>query len=225
MGKELPILFNADMVRAILDDVKSCTRRAIKGEIPNDARWGYTMFTPKGYISCRGTYKGEPAEKFFKLPCEKGDVLYVRETVWQMTAHSLEVDGETRGYFLPNFRYAATDTKPEVGWNYSWVKRPSIHMPKIAARIFLKVTDVRVERLRDITGEQAEKEGAQYYCPKCKQYNICGGNGIGKSCFKKLWNSTVDKKQLEQYGWYANPWVWVIEFEQCENPEKKQGGE
>lgn len=99
--------------------------------------------------------------------------------------------------------------------------KSDIHMPKEAARIFLKVTDVRVERLQDITEEQAEREGTQYYCPKCESYRICGGDGFGKSCFKKLWNSTVDKKQLEQYGWDANPYVWVIEFKRCEKPERE----
>lgn len=63
-----PILFNTDMVRAILDDIKECTRRIIKEFIPNDAVWGYTIFTPEGYISCRGTYEDGHGEKFFKLP-------------------------------------------------------------------------------------------------------------------------------------------------------------
>lgn len=219
MGKELPILFNADMVRAILDDIKGCTRRAVKGFIPNDAKWGYTIFTPKGHISCRGMYKDGYDEKFFKLPCEKGDILYVRETTWQMTAHSLEVDGETRGYFLPNFRYVATDTKPEVGWDYSWVKRPSIHMPKEAARIFLKVTDVRVERLQDMNLDDFLSEGTSllpeaFNDPENAYMQT-------KSLFVDLWDSTINTQKRTLYGWDANPWVWVIEFKRYEKPKEE----
>ena len=75
-----PILFNTEMVRAILDRRKGATRRSVKGFIPDDAVWGYTAFTPKGYISCRGTFADGYGEKFFKLPCDPGDILYVRET-------------------------------------------------------------------------------------------------------------------------------------------------
>ena len=75
-----PVLFNTEMVRAILEGRKSCTRRIVKGFIPNDAKWGYTAFTPKGCISCRGTFADGYGEKFFKLPCEPSDILYVRET-------------------------------------------------------------------------------------------------------------------------------------------------
>lgn len=75
-----PILFNTEMVQAILDGRKTCTRRIVKGAIPDDAMWGYTMFTPKGCISCRGVYADEYGEKFFRLPYQQGDILYVRET-------------------------------------------------------------------------------------------------------------------------------------------------
>ena len=78
-----PILFNTEMVRAILgsgDAVKTTTRRAVRGYIPEDAAWGYTLFTPKRHISCRGTFSDGYGEKFFRLPCQKGDILYVRET-------------------------------------------------------------------------------------------------------------------------------------------------
>lgn len=157
--KVLPILFNTEMVRANLDGRKSCTRRLVKGFVPDDAIWGYTAFTPKGYISCRGTFADGYGEKFFKLPYQPGDILYVRETVWQKTGHYLDVDGETKAVWCNEFKYVATDEKPETGWNYSWVKRPSIHMPKEAARIWLKVTDVRVERLQEITPDVIKNEG------------------------------------------------------------------
>lgn len=192
--RDLPILFNTEMVRAILDGRKSCTRRIVKGFIPNDAVWGYTAFTPKGCISCRGTFADGDGEKFFKLPCEPSDILYVRETFIQAAAHT--------------FWYKADD-KSWMSKELLW--KPSIHMPKEAARIWLKVTDVRVERLQDIMEDepgpnnQVVKEGFNYGCD-----------------FIAVWNSTIKKSDFDTYGWDSNPYVWVIEFERCEKPGKEQ---
>ena len=207
-----PILFNAEMVRAILDGQKTCTRRIVKGAIPDDAMWGYTMFTPKGCISCRGVYADEYGEKFFRLPYQQGDILYVRET-WQFL---YELDGneqpveETGKYY-----YAATDITlfntyvDENGVKHDYVPwRPSIHMPKEAARIWLRVTDVRVERLQDMTDDDAEAEG-------CFDYT---STALG---FPDVWDSTIKKSDIGRYGWDANPWVWVIEFERCEKPKEE----
>lgn len=219
MRRVLPILFNTEMVRANLDGRKSCTRRLVKGFVPDDAIWGYTAFTPKGYISCRGTFADGYGEKFFKLPYQTGDILYVRETVWQKTGHYLDVDGETKAVWCNEFKYVATDEKPETGWNYSWVKRPSIHMPKEAARIWLKVTDVRVERLQEITEDGAKAEGANFKNGK----NVGFEEKMNRTAierFAEIWNSTIKKADLDRYGWDASPWVWVIEFEQCEKPEE-----
>lgn len=191
-----PILFNTEMVRAILDRRKDATRRIVKGFIPDDAVWGYTAFTPKGYISCRGTFADGYGEKFFKLPCEPGDILYVRET-WKKAPN---------GYY-----YYEDWQRNDIADVTKW--KPSIHMPKEAARIWLKVTNVRVERLQDITSEQICKEGVEVEEP----YVL---NGEEKRyAFSILWNSTVKKSDLDRYGWNANPWVWVIEFERCEKPE------
>lgn len=89
--------------------------------------------------------------------------------------------------------------------------RPSIHMPKKAARIWLKVTDARVERLKEITEGQAQKEGiVNNVAVKVSSYI---------HWFQQLWNSTIKKSDLDRHGWEANPWVWVIEFERCEKPE------
>lgn len=202
-----PILFNTKMVRAILDGRKDATRRIVKGFIPDDAVWGYTAFTPKGYISCRGTFADGYGEKFFKLPCESGDILYVRET-WKKAPN---------GYY-----YYEDWQRNGIADVTKW--KPSIHMPKEAARIWLKVTDVRVERLQEITDEQAKREGIQYdECPtgftwkqETDMHN-CYTTPIG--AMQALWNSTIRKSDLDCYGWDANPWVWVIEFERCEKPE------
>lgn len=215
-----PILFNTDMVRAIQRKAtpKTVTRRIIKGFIPRDATWGYSALTPKGRVSCRGTFADEYGEKFFRLPCQKGDILYVRET-WQEW---------TGGYLYrawPEGIHQAGKCS-----NMNW--RPSIHMPKEAARIWLKVKDVRVERLQDITEEQAYHEGIMkghddysgrdYWYYKEKQDYLTGKvwTDSARQCFLwGLWDSTLKKSDLALYDFNANPWVWVIEFERCEKPE------
>ena len=231
MSRALPILFNTEMVRANLEGRKSCTRRIVKGFIPNDAKWGYTAFTPKGCISCRGTFADGYGEKFFKLPCEPGDILYVRETWERFECWNCEGDEsgscpkEPQKSVLDRvcgcYMYRATD---EISGDAKW--HPSIHMPKEAARIWLKVTNVSVERLQDITEDGAKAEGAKqcyeqintienkpvtYLAEDYKGYYVLG--------FKSVWNSTIKKSDLDRYGWDANPWVWVIEFERCEKPE------
>lgn len=121
--------------------------------------------------------------------------------------------------------------KASESGNFKW--KPSIHMPKEAARIWLKVTNVRVERLQEITEDQTEEEGflftppclhmtGENYCdidgPCTSEIKYCD-MGAGELFGKVLWNSTIKKSDLDSYGWDANPWVWVIEFERCEKPE------
>lgn len=228
MSRVLPILFNTDMIRAILDDLKRATRRAVKGFIPDDAIWGYTAFTPKGYISCRGTFADGYGEKFFKLPCEPGDILYVRET-WQCwRAHRYEATADIRfraggDDVRLQFANGSTDSIDRYDFDtfvHKWFShngewKPSIHMPKEAARIWLKVTDVRVERLQEITDKDAEQEGAQPDYP----FDYAVDKWPNLEHFKEIWNSTIKKSDIDRYGWDANPWVWVVEFERCEKPE------
>ncbi len=226
MSRALPILFNTEMVRAILDGRKDATRRIVKGFIPDDAVWGYTAFTPKGYISCRVTFADGYGEKFFKLPCEPGDILYVRETWEHFECCCCEGDEHGNCYREPQqsalnkscgcYMYRATD---EIYGDAMW--HPSIRMPKEAARIWLKVTDVRVERLQDITEEGAKKEGAIdnrgfIHSPNNEYDNV----HTAREHFVKIWNNTIKKSNLDRYGWDASPWVWVIEFERCEKPEE-----
>ena len=203
MSRVLPILFNTEMVRAILDGRKDATRRIVKGFIPDDAVLGYTAFTPKGYISCRGTFADGYGEKFFKLPCEPGDILYARET-WKKAPN---------GYY-----YYEDWQRNDIADITKW--KPSIHMPKEAARIWLKVTNVRVERLQEMTLKDFKAEGiyddyktySEIYTDHLRQMAY-------PKVFARLWNSTIKKTDLDSYGWEANPWVWVIEFERCEKPE------
>ena len=147
------------------------------------------------------------------------------------------------------YYYAATDTIPfdtyvdENGVKHDHAPwRPSIHMPKEAVRIWLKVTDVRVERLQEITEVQAQAEGIRGYSKDGNLYKyavtddwwinyhgkhkeITTGTWwqdmprTAREAFSYLWNSTIKKSDLDLYGWNANPWVWTIEYERCEKPE------
>ena len=191
MSRVLPILFNGDMVRAILDGRKTVTRRLVGQKdciIRDDQEINKNL---KGQFELYNVTSrcGIPQNVLFKPPYDPGDILYVRET-WNETTH---------GY---NYKASPLGNSRDT---YPW--RPSIHMPKKAARLWLKVTDVRVERLQDITEEQAEKEG-------CFNYTSTA-NG-----FSYMWDSTIKNSDLDRYGWKANPWVWVIEFERCEKPKE-----
>lgn len=172
-----PILFNTEMVRAILDGRKTCTRRTLKHPF---------IVHPNGYITKpRGNENLCP----YDPPYQPGDILYIRET-WKKAPN---------GYY-----YYEDWQRDDIADVTKW--KPSIHMPKEAARIWLKVTDVRVERLQDMTDDDAEAEG-------CFDYT---STALG---FPDVWDSIIKKSDLDRYGWDANPWVWVIEFERCEKPE------
>ena len=203
----LPILFNTDMVRAILNGKKTVTRRCVKPKSKNAC--GFYVTIRKSDNAFMGVYDYDENEMQFDSPQTQpaypGDILYVRETFVQPARHI--------------FWYKA-DEKPWLdSKNILW--KPSIHMPKEAARIWLKVTDVRVERLQDITEEQASKEGAIdnrgfIHSPDNEYTKI----HTAKEHFIDIWNSTVKKSDLDTYGWDANPWVWVIEFERCEKSSR-----
>lgn len=206
-----PILFNTEMVRAILDGRKNCTRRICKDAneyaVPDMDFYNADKrtYAVHNYADKEHTDKLSIAER--TCPICPGDILYVRET-WKKAPN---------GYY-----YYESWQKNGIADITKW--KPSIHMPKEAARIWLKVTNVRVERLQDITDEQAKREGIQYdECPtgftwkqETDMHN-CYTTPIG--AMQALWNSTIKKSDLDRYGWNASPWVWVIEFERCEKPE------
>ena len=221
-----PILFNTEMVRAILDGRKSCTRRVVKPQ--PKARLCYTyagshkgcigkwIYPSKGVREFWGgeyklpeNIKDEELSKQWNPPYHTDDILYVRET-WKKAPN---------GYY-----YYEDWQRNDIADVTKW--KPSIHMPKEAARIWLKVTDVRVERLQEITPKDAEKEGVGNlfyddigYSDKNYGTEVDTEYGIAKEQFAWLWESTIKKSDLDRYGWDANPWVWVIEFERCEKPE------
>ena len=222
-----PILFNTEMIRAILDGRKTVTRRLVKPQPKSKlcytfagsdcGTWGYPSKT--AHESWGEEYRlpdNITKEDFWKRwnpPYHTDDVLYVRET-WSPIYPGKE-SNEVCGYIYKEDSLEEYDNRYPDGEDYQWgcKWRPSIHMPKEAARIWLKVTDVRVERLQEITEEQIGREGVEVEYPHVL-------NGEEKRyAFSTLWNSTVKKSDLDRYGWNANHWVWVIEFERCEKPE------
>lgn len=211
-----PILFNTEMVRAILDGRKSCTRRLVKFLSGENPKW--TGYIKDGSMLYNG--RNEPCIR--TQPYQPGDILYVRET-W--CALPVNEAGHMRGHSVYYYK-ADRDLRPE-GWRGNW--HPSIHMPKEAARIWLEVTNVRVERLQEMKPVNVIKEGAYPDCWDClNTYGESGSQccyGTEEQCsqcdemmmeWEKLWTSTIKKSDLDRYGWNANPWVWVIEFERCE---------
>lgn len=203
-----PILFNkqisTEMVRAILDGRKSCTRRICKDanectvpdmEFYNADKRTYAVHN---FVDKEHTEQLSIAER--TCPICPGDILYVRET-WMDYAGLTMYKADCDIYRLDSLNFAG------FGW------KPSIRMPKEAARIWLKVTNVRVERLQEITEVQAQAEG----CNSGLLTGACTARGQ----FEDLWNSTVKESDIDRYGWDANPWVWVIEFERCEKQETK----
>ena len=207
-----PILFNTEMVRAILEGRKSCTRRICKDanectvpdmEFYNADKRTYAVhnFADKEHMEQLST-----AER--TCPICPGDILYVRET-WMDYAGLTMYKADCDIYRLDSLNFAG------FGW------KPSIHMPKEAARIWLKVTDVRIERLHNITEDGAKAEGAIdnrgfIHSPENEYDRI----HTAREHFIKIWNSTIKKSDLDSCGWDANPYVWVILFERCEKPEE-----
>lgn len=195
-----PILFNTEMVRAILDGRKTCTRRLVRFLPGENPQW--TGYIRDGLMLYNG--RNEPC--IIKVPYQPGDTLYVRETWCGLPVNEA---GHMRGHTI--YYYKADGELRPKGWRGTW--HLSIHMPKEAACIWLKVTDVRVERLQEITSEQICREGVEVEYPHVL-------NGEEKRyAFSRLWDSTIKKSDLDRYGWNASPWVWVIEFERCEKPE------
>lgn len=197
------ILFNTEMVRAILDGRKSCTRRVIKPQPYGKCTYplGFvTDSTEKKEVGCFGFGVDEcgGSIQYAKPSYQPGDILYVRET-WKNAPN---------GYY-----YYEDWQRNDIADVTKW--KPSIHMPKEAARIWLEVTNVRVERLQEITTNQIEQEGVETEYP-----HVLNGEEK-KYAFQNLWNSTIKKSDLDFYGWDANPWVWVIEFERCDKRESE----
>lgn len=199
-----PILFNTEMVQAILAGRKTQTRRIVKPQpsyLPyTDSKEGHEK-TLKNYID-EGLKNGAIKGKY-----QIGDILWVREKTIQNNVSGIYLygdEGELTAAFSP----------------FLYKKRPSIHMPKEAARIFLKITNVRCERLQDISEDDAIAEGVLRGDPeKAICFKHYGKEKTylldAKNSFQTLWESINAKK----HPWSLNPWVWVYDFERIEKPE------
>lgn len=239
MNKEHPILFKPEMVRAILEGRKTMTRRVVKPQ-PENVEYCCTCIKVKHFYipkNPKPLSKYEPTHKVLTIKCpygQIGDHLWVREA-WGIYQRSdcMPSGKPYDGAYI----YRATDTIPDIP-DYAIVKKfkwhPSIHMPRKFSRVTLEITDIKVERIQDITEEDAIKEGIEGeeydqtivlkdYSNKDSKNKFDGqwfqswsedlGNYIDedeicKISFHTLWDSLNGKK----YPWASNPWVWCLEF-------------
>ena len=191
-----PILFNTEMVQAILEGRKTVTRRPVKTQ-PNGEM--HRLHADSCFPGC---FAEAGSGRVYRPPYMAGDALYVRET-WA------RLDVSPGGNFRPNgvYYYKAGPIMPPEGALKKW--RPSIHMPRDAARIFLRVTMVRAERLRDMVLGDVLMEGIKE-APDYDETWIRWHN---------TWNKTIPAADRDVYGREANPWVWVIAFERISKEE------
>jgi hypothetical protein len=226
--KPKPILFNTEMVRAILEGRKNQTRRPIDVDISNN----FDCDPDGTVVSYMNPETGDIYNPLEIAPYQSGDILYVRET---FAIGKVDYGEEPDGRAIPKYSQCKDENDiipkewairndieiEEVRW------KPSIHMPKEAARLFLKVTNVRVERLQDISNQDIRAEG------------VCDfGCAAHRASFQTVWNDIYKKPKpvikdgevdhYISYPWdditetrehkgkkwhiYGNPWVWVIEF-------------
>ena len=208
--KYKPILFSTEMVKAILEGRKAQTRRMIKPQ-PKEGIITPAFDFKKGFYASKIKIEENPDRfeitKLFKPKYQTGDILWVRESFAKPPIYAFGV----------KYIYKAGFNESICGW------KPSIHMPKEAARIFLEVTNVRVERLQDISEEDAIAEGTPIVNidkltrkPMYKSINNTGrySSDLAREGFKILWKSINGED-----SWNANPWVWVYEFKVIEKPK------
>lgn len=204
-----PILFNTAMVKAILEGRKTTTRRIIKNVGNRELLEHDGEYYKFGYSSKAVVGTIYEAIHWCKPKFNVGDILYVRET-WKQ--YEKRIGRGSKCHLEKFYGYKADESNPKNPSEFydgNW--KPSIHMPKVAARIFLKVTDVRVEKLKHIKAGQCIKEGINL------GYKIQSSYDASEyiKAFADLWDTTT-----KEYKWRLNPWVWVISFEQCEKPNE-----
>lgn len=212
--KERPILFSGEMVRAILGGRKTMTRRIMnptdRGEKflfnnPAFHRYKYTRMWEDLHGEYCAYFETGPTEESkygfaesFKCPFGRpGDRLWVRETFCDRNNNGEQIK--------PLYRADGQEYEGGDGWHFEAKWKPSIFMPRRYSRITLEITNVRVERLQDISEEDAKSEGANGEKYRGQGFEHC----IYREAFRTLWESINAKRG---YSWDANPWVWVVEF-------------
>lgn len=226
--KERPILFSGPMVRAILNGTKTMTRRAVKPQPVEDPCYtgGWAIKTKKKSTSLYAINQNLPSYQDICPHGKPGDRLWVRET-WQCSEEELPllpIDHSLWGLCQKRVRYA-TEGQYDVVNPKPW--RPSIFMPRWASRLTLELTEVRVERLQDITEADARAEGIRKedLSPDPDNFHPPGSYGYvasedpegliyptAEEAFSVLWDSINGKK----HPWESNPWVWVESFKVIE---------
>jgi hypothetical protein len=229
--KERPILFSGPMIPPILSDLKTQTRRIVKGNALGIIEFldaGEEAISPGiGQAWHEGNLKiwcaEYPEEGHIAIKCpygKPGDRLWVRETFWHAGYTAMDQSGEFESRYIRHVKYCAEEpVKPTIeGFRHFYAKRPSIHMPRWASRITLEITNVRVERLQNISEEDAKAEGVHKTDhPNLQNWPWLGAlhkvkgvptfHATPKIAFKSIWNSINGAN-----SWEANPWVWVLEF-------------
>lgn len=209
--RERPILFSAPMVRAILDGSKTQTRRVVKPQPPDAFPFaGFTVESScdadVGSFTWRSD-KTHMARIGHRLHCPHGRV---GQRLWVRESYAPSYFGHQNHGYRADWTGRAKDVCPEPRWT------PSIHMKRAHSRVTLEVTGVRVERLHDITEQDAVAEGVMEYggpafkYPSYVDYEDVGDNNCfdaARDSFASLWKSINGAE-----SWVANPWVWVVEF-------------
>ena len=205
--KDRPILFQGDMVRATLDDIKTQTRRIFKAK--NGGVWPNANDLPGMRQILRNCPSGQPGQRLWVRESHRSYAAYDSESFKKMQSRLCVSDAEM-SRVVP-LRYDADDHR--VNWLRADAKqgkvRPSIHMPRWASRITLEITGVRVERLQDISEADAQAEGV-VPCAR-RVVGLPGGCDSHLCGYRQLWSQINGKG-----SWDANPWVWVVEFKRVD---------
>lgn len=210
MNKQHPILFSTEMVEAILDGRKTQTRRVVKPQPKTQHRSDtrlqfYARRGENWEVKDKWAGDGFSILDSFKCPYGKpGDILWVRET-WASLGSGAAIEY--------GFKAGASDDTLDAMKFYSLKWKPSIHMPKAACRLFLRITKVRVERLHEISDTDVMNEGAQDSW--FTLWELTGKTKPGlRPGFERLWSKINGAE-----SWQSNPWVWVVEFERVSREE------
>lgn len=231
--KERPILFSAPMVRAILEDRKTQTRRVVKpqpfiAELSSGDLDGELVKRPHWCIDLEDDRKRSAwpvGEEPYWTHCrygKTGELLWVREPRWKIPEPSLKQLCDGADTWPKRFAYVADGDDPETVREWGWKWLPPMFMPRSTARILLEITDVRVQRLQEINEEDAKAEGAEFFDGRPVNHHGWRHDpqlGVVWSTaalsFQHLWGSINGPE-----SWNANPWVWAITFKRIDAAER-----